>query len=66
MGVTGAQNGIAQLKLFFSRMGAPVTLGQLGLKEKDIPRIADNVLRSVPGGGSLGRDGMVSVLKLCL
>lgn len=66
IGVEGAQNGIAQLKLLFSRMDAPVTLAQLGLKEEDFPRIVANVLESVPNGGSLGPAGITSVLKLCL
>ncbi len=66
IGVKGAQNGVVQLKMLFSQLGAPVTLGQLGLKEQDIPRIADNVLKSVPGGGSLGPAGVEAVLKLCL
>ena len=66
IGVHGAQNGIAQLKMLFSQIGAPVTLAQLGLKEEDIPRIVDHVLKSSPGGGSLGPAGITSVLKLCL
>ncbi len=66
IGVKGAQNGIAQLKMLFSQIGAPVTLAQLGLREEDIPRIVDHVLRSAPGGGSLGPAGITSVLKLCL
>ena len=66
IGVKGAHNGIAQLKTLFSRMGAPVTLGQLGLKEDDIPRIVAHVLESAPGGGSLGPSGIASVLKLCI
>ncbi|MBI5638155.1 MAG: iron-containing alcohol dehydrogenase [Nitrospinae bacterium] len=66
IGMHGAQNGIAQLKMLFSQIGAPVTLARLGLKEEDIPRIVAHVLESSPGGGSLGPSGITAVLKLCL
>lgn len=65
MGTRGAPEGIAALKQWFGKLGAPTSLGQLGIGEADIPGIAHNVLECNPGI-ALGTDGVVEVLKLCL
>ncbi len=44
-----AQEGIARLSAFWSGLGLPVTMAQLGAREQDIPALAAKVKRSAQG-----------------
>jgi alcohol dehydrogenase YqhD (iron-dependent ADH family) len=43
-GVETAGEGIKALKNWFSKIGAPVTLQEVGIHEKDIPAISANAV----------------------
>ena len=60
--------GIAQLRAYFSSLGAPVTLRDLDIPEADLDRIADNVMET-KGGAPIGmmkklvREDVLSILR---
>jgi len=39
-----AREAIARLKAWFRKIGAPTTLGELGIKQEAIPRLAQETL----------------------
>ena len=43
-GLSTPEEGIAALENWFNRIGTPTRLSQLGIGEKDLPAIVDNVL----------------------
>jgi alcohol dehydrogenase YqhD (iron-dependent ADH family) len=45
-----ARRGIEELKKFFKKIGAPVSLREIGVEEKDIVKLADNASLRVPLG----------------
>ncbi len=60
--------GIAQLRTYFTSLGAPVTLRDLDIPEADIDRIADNVMEAKGGAPigmmkKLGREDVRSILR---
>lgn len=46
-GVDTPEQGIAALEAWFDKIGTPTRLGQLGIKESDLPAIGENVQMSV-------------------
>lgn len=60
--------GIAQLRAYFTSLGAPVTLRDLDIPEADLDRIADNVMET-KGGAPIGmmkklvREDVLSILR---
>lgn len=46
-GVDTPEAGIAALEAWFKKIGTPTRLGQLGIKESDLPAIGENVQMSV-------------------
>lgn len=52
-GVEGADAGIEALKLWYSKIGAPVTLKEGSIPEEDIPVLVEKLLAVVPMWGSL-------------
>jgi alcohol dehydrogenase YqhD (iron-dependent ADH family) len=60
--------GIAQLRAYFTSLGAPVTLRDLNIPEADLERIADNVMET-KGGAPIGmmkklvREDVLSILR---
>lgn len=46
-GVDTPEAGIAALEAWFNKIGTPTRLGQLGIKESDLPAIGENVQMSV-------------------
>ena len=46
-GVDTPEAGIAALEAWFAKIGTPTRLGQLGIKESDLPAIGENVQMSV-------------------
>ena len=46
-GLASAGEGIAALEAWFDKIGTPTRLAQLGIRESDLPTIADNVRLSV-------------------
>ena len=60
--------GIAQLRAYFTSLGAPVTLRDLDIPEADLDRIADNVMET-KGGAPIGmlkklvREDVRSILR---
>ena len=60
--------GIAQLRAYFTSLGAPVTLRDLDIPEADPDRIADNVMET-KGGAPIGmmkklvREDVLSILR---
>ena len=66
-----AQEGVRRLKDFFRSLGLPVTLGEIGVKEEDIPAVVAHHDRK-PGGYPFGgfvkfqAEDMAAVLRLCL
>jgi NADP-dependent alcohol dehydrogenase len=46
-GVDTPEAGIVALEAWFNQIGTPTRLGQLGIKESDLPAIGDNVQMSV-------------------
>lgn len=46
-GVERGEQGIAALQAWYDKIGTPTRLPQLGIKETDLPAIADNVQRNV-------------------
>ena len=60
--------GIAQLRAYFTSLGAPVTLRDLDIPEADLDRIADNVMETKGGAPigmmkKLGREDVLSILR---
>ena len=60
--------GIAQLRAYFTSLGAPVTLRDLNIPEADLERIADNVMETKGGAPigmmkKLGREDVLSILR---
>ena len=60
--------GIAQLRAYFTSLGAPVTLRDLDIPEADLERIADNVMETKGGAPigmmkKLGREDVLSILR---
>lgn len=60
--------GIAQLRAYFTSLGAPVTLRDLDIPEADLDRIADNVMET-KGGAPIGmmkklvREDVLGILR---
>lgn len=46
-GTDTPESGIAALEAWFNKIGTPTRLGQLGIKESDLPAIGENVQMSV-------------------
>lgn len=65
MGQPSPREGVAAVKSRFAGLGAPVTLGQLGVGGGDIPRIVQHVVQS-SSGIALGPAGVEEVLRFCL
>lgn len=67
-----AKMGIQYLKKYFKDIGMPITLGELNIKEKDIPTIADKT--TINGTRMIGyssirpldRDDVINILKLVI
>jgi hypothetical protein len=61
-----AFEGINELKNFISSLNKPTRLREIGIKEEDIPKIAENASLSLPFGSlkNLTYDDIVSILKL--
>ncbi len=74
MGITEAPDrdfalaGIQALKDFVRSLGMPVSLGEVGVTEADIPRLAENAARSLPFGAVIPMDPehIAGVLKQSL
>ena len=66
-----AKEGIRRLRNFFRSLGLPVTLGEIGVKEEDIPAVLAHHAKK-PGGHPFGNfvkimpEDMEAILKLCL
>jgi len=60
--------GIEATREYFTRIGAPATLGQLGIGDEDLERMAEEATRFGPIGTfkSLSQDDVLNILKLCL
>lgn len=68
-GVHTAEQGIAALEEWFTRIGTPTRLSQLGIREADLPAIVDNVQINVRGFGiadSYPPDAVTAILRLAL
>lgn len=68
-GVKGADKGIEKLRDWFVSIGAPVTLGDLGIPESGIDALADNAYDLAQNWNmaeAYSRDSIVSILKLAL
>ncbi len=46
-GIEGGEQGIAALRGWYDKIGTPTRLPQLGINEKDLPAIVENVQRNV-------------------
>jgi alcohol dehydrogenase YqhD (iron-dependent ADH family) len=46
-GTDTPESGIAALEAWFNKIGTPTRLGQLDIKESDLPAIGENVQMSV-------------------
>ncbi|MBI5177736.1 MAG: iron-containing alcohol dehydrogenase [Nitrospinae bacterium] len=66
MGAKAAEEGIAGLKEWFRGIGAPVSLGELGIKESDIPAIVENVMDTGGGGKYTQRADIEQIMRLSL
>ncbi|MCD6102778.1 MAG: iron-containing alcohol dehydrogenase [Thermotogaceae bacterium] len=67
--MTNAHNAIQKLKNWFKNIGQPVSLTEVGLSEKHIPQILDNIERiGLPTGKAkkLYRDDVEKILKLAI
>jgi len=67
--MTNAHNAIQKLKSWFKNIGQPVSLTEVGLSEKHIPQILDNIERiGLPTGKAkkLYRDDVEKILKLAI
>ncbi|MEE8483216.1 MAG: iron-containing alcohol dehydrogenase [Nitrospinota bacterium] len=66
--VDDADEGIGTMKKWLSSIGAPVTLGQLGIGEKDIPAIVENVLpmAQMAKYDDLTEENITAILTNCL
>jgi len=68
-GVSTAEQGIAALEAWFDKIGTPTRLGQLGIKERDLPIVTENVLGNVRIFGMADlytRDVVENILKKAL
>ncbi|MDP4184989.1 MAG: iron-containing alcohol dehydrogenase [Bacteroidota bacterium] len=64
--VEGADKGIEALKLWYSKIGAPVTLKEVNIPKEDIPMLVEKLLEVVPMWGSLpvyNKEMITSVLE---
>ena len=63
-----AVQGINCLKDFYSGIGAPVSLKEIGLSENDLDRLAENAALSEPLGvlRRLNRNDIYEIFKLAL
>ncbi|MCZ8522718.1 MULTISPECIES: iron-containing alcohol dehydrogenase [Paenibacillus] len=60
--------GIEATREYFSRIGAPARLADLGIGEKDVDRMAEETVRFGPVGGfkPLGQEDVKAILRLSL
>ncbi|MCG2576876.1 iron-containing alcohol dehydrogenase [Dechloromonas sp. XY25] len=68
-GVDTGEQGIAALEAWFAKIGTPTRLGQLGIREADLPATVDNVLGNLRVFGiadSYPREAVVAILTNAL
>jgi hypothetical protein len=63
-----ARAGIEATRAYFTRIGAPATLGELGIGAENLDRMAEEAVRLGPLGSfkRLGKDDVKAILEMCL
>jgi alcohol dehydrogenase class IV len=66
-----AEDSVQEVEQFIKDIGAPQTLGELGIKESDVEAIADHTLKVTMGNAELDarvatREEMIEILKKAL
>jgi hypothetical protein len=66
MGAQTAAEGAEKLKDWLRAIGAPVALGELGIKESDIPAIVANVMATGGGTDATRQADVERIYRLCM
>ena len=56
--------GIEALRMKFKSWGAPITLKEVGVDKKTLPKVAEDVLKN-PEGHALDKREVLAVLESC-
>ena len=60
------EKAVEELKAFYRRIGAPVSLREIGVKEDELEKLADNASLTLPMGRlkKLSREDILNILKI--